>query len=256
MSQLKDYHLSIGKELVAIKDRVRLLLGDSIHWPADGTHKEDILKEVLRRHLPITTGLYSGFVRLEDNCTKQIDIILTDETKNSLFKSNDFCITTPSSTHAIIEVKTKIANDNDLKNALNGICNNIAKIRTLKSTVSPRNFTHNYSHPWSALFSYEGYEDISADTAQKILEIFDEQAMGDVKKIIQCACLGPDLFIKFWPVSSRWEAYKLKDLAYSYFISNILWQDQEWNNESPLWFPLVEGKDPYKIAEHSIRINR
>jgi hypothetical protein len=249
MTHIKEYHHSIGQELSAVKNRVRLLLEDTHHWGSDGTYKEDILKEVLRRHLPLTTGIYSGFVKLGNKCTRQIDIILTDENKNTLFKSNDFCITTPSAVHAIIEVKTSIQDKVTLKKALEVLRDNIAQIRTSKNQGT---FTHNRIHPWSALFSFDAFTDIPRERLktklEDIVKIFNEIALGEIGNVIQCACLGPNVFIKYWEESTCWEAYYLENLAYSYFLSNILWRDEPNNNESPLWFPLTEGKGPYTEA--------
>ena len=39
----KKFYESLNNELIAIKDRVRNLIGD-VHWGADGEHKEAILK--------------------------------------------------------------------------------------------------------------------------------------------------------------------------------------------------------------------
>jgi hypothetical protein len=59
MPDFLAFHRSLCDELKAIKDRVRNLIQ---HWPTDGAFKESALRSVLRRHLPESVYIGTGFV--------------------------------------------------------------------------------------------------------------------------------------------------------------------------------------------------
>lgn len=258
--QMIKYHKSITQELENSKDRVRALLHPAIHWGNDGRYKEEVLKEVLARHLPRTFGISSGFVKIRTQCTSEIDIILTDKSKGTLFQSKDICITTPSNVEAIVEVKTS-QKPNELAKTLKKHGDNAAKIRSVRNEDSIGGFSQ--TDPWASLFVYNKCR----STPDKILKMFDDAAGGDFKKVIQCACFGPDIFVRYWdnsatrgytntPQFNGWEFYELKGLAYSYFISNIIWQDKPSSVDSEPWFALPEGKNPYKKASLQFTFRR
>ena len=89
----EQYHRSISAELKAAQDRVRNLIG-STHWQSDGEHKEAILRKVLGLYLPETLRIGRGFVSCSSGNTAQIDILISDTSKPTLFKDNDFVIVT------------------------------------------------------------------------------------------------------------------------------------------------------------------
>lgn len=249
------FHKSISEELTATKNRVRALLHPSINWGDDGRHKESIVKNVLERHLPETIGVYSGYVKFDNKCTSQIDILLSEKARASLFKSQDFLITTPSSVFAGIEVKTK-PTATSLKKTLNKIADNARMVRQGQLTANAQVngvFHRLETNPWFGLFAFED----SGVSNKAILSAFNKVANKDFKRVIQCACIGPNKFVRFWsskrnnPYSNEkeftgWELYEMPGLAFSYFISNIVWQDQPGSIDSNPWFAL-ESKNPYKV---------
>ena len=242
MSALTDYHISIGEEIRAAQSRVRKLLSPTIHWGEDGRSKEDVLKFVLSRHAPQTVGIYSGFVRLKEKSSSQIDILLTDRTKPMLFSTNDFCITTPSNVFGIVEVKTKINSLNALKEILEKQVNDLSEIRRY---INEDKFSYSSSAPWCGLFSYEK-SNLKTD---EVLEILDQVADKSFHRACNMICLGPDTFIRFWPEDGSWRAYNLEKLAYSYFIGNLIWQDSQASAlDQASWFALQEGKDSKQIG--------
>jgi hypothetical protein len=83
------YYQSFGKELESVKDRVRSLIR---HWPTDGAFKEDVLKSILRRHIPETLKVAAGFIVTPDEVSTEIDILIIDRKKPTLFKSDDLVI--------------------------------------------------------------------------------------------------------------------------------------------------------------------
>lgn len=72
-----DYYRSVTLELDALKSRVRNLIADG-HWPTDGEWKESVLRTVLRRHMPSTTGVGRGFIISQAGASTQIDVLLYD----------------------------------------------------------------------------------------------------------------------------------------------------------------------------------
>ena len=108
-----EFHKSTAKELIAIKDRVRNLVN---HWGEDGRHQEAVIKTMIQRFLPEKFKIGSGFIvrqtreRGNHEPSKQIDLIIYDNSYPILFKDNDFVILTADSVLGIIEVKANATN--------------------------------------------------------------------------------------------------------------------------------------------------
>lgn len=100
------YQQSIAAEFLAIKDRVRVFI-DNHHWGEDGRYKEVIIMNYLRKILPSSVSVGTGFVKNNSNeLTSQIDIIVYKESSPKLFSEGDFVILMPESVVCIIEVKS------------------------------------------------------------------------------------------------------------------------------------------------------
>lgn len=248
MTGLMNYHKSIGDEISSAKNRVRSLLAPTVHWGEDGRSKEDILKFVLARHIPQTVGIYSGFVRLRERSSTQIDVLLVDKTKPMLFSTNDFCITTPSNAYAIIEVKTKINRIQEFKTIIEKQVEDVSEIRRLRNEQS---LTYSPISLWCGIFVY----DSSSLNTEEILKVLDDVANKDFHRIVNMICLGPNIFIRYWPVECKWIAYRLESLAYSYFISNLIWQDEPSSLDQESWFALQEGKDRRETCQQMFTTN-
>jgi len=52
---------SLGKDMQAVRDRVRNLIGGR-HWLTDGVYKEILLKHAIERHLPENLKVCTGFI--------------------------------------------------------------------------------------------------------------------------------------------------------------------------------------------------
>ena len=80
------YLRSLADELRAQSQRVRDLIGDA-HWLTDGFHKEFLLAEIIRRHLPGSHIAGRGFVvspsHLEVRSREQ-DILVVDTSCEAL----------------------------------------------------------------------------------------------------------------------------------------------------------------------------
>lgn len=255
---LLRYHQSINSELVATRNRVRDLLEPGVHWGEDGLHKEAILQQVLRRHIPDSIQLTSGFVRLKESSTSQIDLMITNSSGPILFRENNFQIVTPNLVEAVIEVKTKL-NVSQLRDALNKLADNVAQIRVEKMSDqwarvhAPLSSTA----PWAGLFVFEECN----IPPESVVEVLKEVSQNKLTRSIQAVCLGPNLFARFWTQPPQptqgvfhpsWHCYNLNDLAFSYFLGNAVWMHEDGSPEQRHWFPLEEGKEVHLNAKSTI----
>ena len=231
---LKAFHESTTKELDITKDRVRNLIGSS-NWGEDGRYKEYILRNIIRKFVPSNLKIGTGFIVKNENdeykCSSQIDILIFDSSYPVLFNEGDFFIVSPNSVKAIIEVKTNIENQS-LHEAVEKINKNIA-------------FINNHS-VFSGIFSFEGYQGnniTESNLRQKLMSI------NQSNKRVNHICLNKDIFIKFWPILSKYSVYRINNLSFSYFISNLVYSvtNQNIQNESDLWFPI--NKESEKLFD-------
>lgn len=102
------YLKSWSEELTARANRVRQLIGGR-HWLTDGHHKEVIVREFLKRYLPVSLEIGSGFIKSKDGntCSPEIDILISDSSKHpAYFNEGGIQILPPSSAVAYIEMKS------------------------------------------------------------------------------------------------------------------------------------------------------
>lgn len=214
MPDYKSYRQSISNELISQKDRVRDFVQ---HFPEDGRYKEIILKNVLEKHLPPTVSIGTGFVMCENHkATSQIDIIIYDNRIPPLFKINDFVIVVKESVVGIIEVKSTI-HKKDFK-----------KINEKAHKNGELIVGNSANYIFNGILAYE--TDINPDcrTLAKPIANALQEYHGQIGHI----CFGKDIFMRYWHEDSQRKFlqnehcgfYKLDDLAFGYFISNLL----EW----------------------------
>jgi len=242
----EEFQKSITEELDTIKNRVRNLIGSS-HWGEEGRYKEAILRNVIKRFLPSNLSIGTGFVIKKNNgdtqIPNQIDIIIYDNTVPVLFSEGDFVITTYKNVKGIVEVKTKIRN-NQLKDTIQ----KIQKAETNGKLIGKNIF--------NGIFSYEYEGDIN-ENIDKIIK--EAEAKGYVNHI----SLGPDVFIKFWKKEDKnrlhppvencqndfYNIYNIKGLSFSYFISNLLELTCSSSLDDRWWFlyPIEGTKEKHRV---------
>ena len=140
------YHRSLAAELNAVKDRVRHLIR---HWPTDGSFKESVLRNVLRRHLPESLFVGTGFVVTAADCSRQIDLLIVDKDHPRLFWDGDLIIVTPDAVRAVIEVKTGLDGPSAIEEAIMTLAAN--KKTWVKALYGCNN--------WTGLFVFEARGD-------------------------------------------------------------------------------------------------
>lgn len=238
----KAYFESLTAEMSAVKDRIRNLIG-SKYWPGDGQWKESVLRSVLRRYLPISFEVGSGFVISEDGVSTQIDVLVYDSSGPVLFRDGDFVILTPDVVAAVIEVKTRVRSS-DLRPILEKLDETARFLR--KQPKHPK--------PFIGLFSFED-EPINSQTLLRTLRDVNG-GFGNYE--IQCIALGQYQFVRFWDFSpsagrrryKKWHAYDLDGNAPGYFVHNViehLFPNSVLANNS-VWYP-AEGKELRKVDE-------
>jgi hypothetical protein len=101
--------LSLAGELHLQSTRVRDLFGDA-HWYYDGHHKEFLLLELLRRHLPSGMATSRGFVVSAmdpEQRSREQDVLVVDVTQEApVFSQGGVIIVFPRFVRAALSVKT------------------------------------------------------------------------------------------------------------------------------------------------------
>lgn len=210
----EEFQKSISRELLIIKDRVRNLISDA-HWGEEGRYKESVLKNVISRFLPSNLSLASGFIIKMENedikRSRQIDIIVYDNTSPLFFREGDFIITSPDNVLATIEVKTNIRG-RDILDVINKASEN-AKLAH-KST-------------FNGVFAYEKSEMIVNGTSMNTKL---NKALLESEGAVNHISLGENIFIKHWKSKEKYDYisdpiysfYNIQELSFSYFISNLI----------------------------------
>lgn len=218
---LIEYHKTTTRELLALTNKVRNLI---THWGEDGRYKEAVLQNVIRRFLPERFTLGTGFVikqtqnRGEHLTSRQIDLIIYDDSSPILFKEGDFVILTPDSVRGIIEVKANIQNAG-LTEVLRQANENGQFIFSGKIEKKQRFF--------NGVFSYEGFS--NEFNSERFIRNYlasnaDFEHDQDFKKYkVNHVTLNENKFIKLWNDDPNPHSlYNIHELAFSFFISNLI----------------------------------
>ncbi|MEK6955119.1 MAG: DUF6602 domain-containing protein [Nanoarchaeota archaeon] len=240
---LIEFHKSINSELLGIKDRVRNIIGAS-NWGDDGRYKEAILKNVITRFLPKNYSISSGFV-INPNLeiTKQIDLIIYDDSSPLIFKEGDFAIVHAHSVRGIIEVKTQIGDKADLKKIINIANNNANLIKSI--TTENRPF-------FNGIFAYDCKIRIDKNLKEELKPLVMPETMNK-RRFVNNISLGSNYFFHILQhpvtIDSGFNGYKIENLSFAFFIFNLLntidsnpIKDHE---NKGLYFPL--DKNSFKI---------
>lgn len=238
-----EYQKSIAREFNAVKDRVRHLIG-SAHWGEDGRYKEIILINFLKRFLPTTVGIGTGFIKDGNRLSTQIDVIIFDPAIAGYFKESDFIIIHPSSVLGIIEVKS-----------------NPDKFELSKAIYKASKAGSIVNRPiFNGVFVF-GETDDTENTASELLKypqrssqfknsmIDSLHSLNGVNHIVS----NDGAFIRKSPETNEIRSYAIFDVATSYFFSNLLEMININNKLSNITaslfdhlYPIEEGKEEYK----------
>lgn len=241
---LQEFHESLNLELQALKNRVRNLTD---HDPTDGEFKETILRVALRRHLPDDVAVGRGFIVGKEETSSQVDVLIVDCSKPTLFRDGDLYFVTPDAVLAAMEAKTSLKDGPAIVEA----CSKIGKVGQI-AAESGRT-------PWLGVFDYEGkVKDNSWNNIVSRVKEGAEESGVPINSLVY----GSNRFVRFWdgttteedrepPYFCGWRIYHLKNLAVSYFIGNAIDAVSNFgaDTNSFAWYPLVEGKGSKKKRE-------
>ena len=242
MTNLTNYHKSITAEIISTNKRVRDLV---THWGEEGKYKEVVFKNILKRFLPNNLEIGTGFIikplgRGEHVESKQLDIIIYENSYPILFREADFVIMTPEGVRGIIEIKANLLNQN-IEEIIDTCNQNAQFIYEGKDNKEKKLF--------NGIFSYESR--IPNDRVRRIIrESYDSNSSLEKEKFaLNHIALCKDTFIKHWDSNygkEEYSQYKLVDLTFSFFISNLLdyVTDNKISKENFIWY--VEDKENKK----------
>jgi len=234
----RAFHKSLTAELKSAKDRVRNLIQDR-HWQTNGEHKEAVLRSAIRRHLPNSMIMGTGFIVAQDEVSTQIDILIIDGQIPVLFREGDLMIVTPDAVRAAIEVKTRLQTTQYAKA--------VKKLRRIAVMCDP----DQGECVWTGLFAYENG---SLDDAAilKPLACSESGTHG----CVHCVTAGANRFVRYWdneagtpqPMETPfWRSYEIHDLAPSYFVGNLMAELAGGSHDHEYaWFPKIGGKEAHR----------
>ena len=254
---VRRFQESITEELSITKNRVRDLIG-SANWGDDGRYKEAILRKAILQFLPNNLSVGTGFIVSNDDyyfgnnskISTQLDLIIYESGTPVIFKEGDFVILTDPSVRGVIEVKTKISNYSE--NGDSSLNNIIAKINRLREFESFINLKK-YRKKFVGIFSFDYDDEIESKRITTALKA----SMGLVNHI----ALGPNYFVRYWESRKHlpgisvkgpfYQKYKLLNLSFSYFISNLLHivSDVEPNDRYWFSFPIEGTKERHRLGD-------
>ena len=232
------YHESITREFEILKDRIKKLVP---HALTQGEGKEAILRAILRRHLPETIKIGRGFIITRIESSSQLDVLVLQQDKPTLFQDGDLFIVTPDVPGAIIEVKSKIRGSKQWRK----VCEKLFQTGSMCINIGNNRI-------WSGIFTYNGNRRQIKHALDALYQLYINR-----KGVINCITIGSNYFIRFWDKGEqevgdseeesnkrRFRAYELTNLSYSYFIGNLI--DAMCNIDKHktgyTWFAFEQGK--------------
>jgi len=261
---IRRFQESITQELKVTKNRVRDLIG-AANWGSEGAYKEAILRKVIAQFLPSNLKMGTGFIMsnadhrqgTEGLISTQLDIIVYEDKSPVIFREGDFVILTESSVRAVVEVKASVSDysaTND--NALNRI---IGKLNRLSQFQSFREIQGNRKK-FVGVFSFDYEGNIDSERV--------DTALRESNGLINHISAGPDLFVRYWETTGDLDPpildyegrcyirYDLRNLSFSYFISNLLHIVADDDPVERYWFsfPVAGTKEIYRHG-NIIRLN-
>ena len=232
------YHKSLTDELYSIKNRVRNLVKHSL---TDGEAKETALRSMLKKLLPVSVTVGRGFIVGPDNSSTQIDVLILDSRKPTLFKDGDLFIVTPDAVLGVIEVKTRLSSLAEFSSALT----KLSRVEKLCRHVTGKDKV------WTGLFSFDAGSSPSLLHRNALNGL--REAHVETGGAVNCISCGKNIFTRYWDrivqvdgyVEEVWHSYYIQNVAPSYFMGNLIdWITNIDNSTSGFaWFPLIGGKE-------------
>lgn len=217
---IPKYLRSWSDQLFATSDQIRDVIG-SRHWLSDGRHKERLLAEFLKKHLPSQCEVLTGFVTsLVDTSltSREVDVLLCDGSVTApIFRNGDLAVIPGYGLIAHIHVKSQLSRTS-LADAL----------QCAESVITASTGSGSNKNPCPCLYFF----DADAEDLEHAASLFRNQA-EILRKIITAEnseglvfCAGRNLFgigrkaIDKSPV--RFVLFQINNMATAAFMANIL----------------------------------
>lgn len=254
----KELYKSIAQEFNSIKSRLELIIGTNTHLGENGSYRERLLIEVIRKNLPSSTRVCTGFIvdqEINQNSTEQRfysstqqDILVLRPNSQVLFDYEDVVVAPIESVLAKIEVKTSLIAPINIEST-----NNRSLIQILKK-MNDTNFEN--ADIFNGLFVYNFNSNRFHNSCNKTEQIMDVLQEGSG---INCfVALGDELFYRSIPTESSRSLdlyYFSEKLAFGYFISNLRAHVEKIINPAPYihqyLFP-YSGKEGNRICHRRV----
>lgn len=210
-SNFNAFWTSISREFESIGARFQDIIAGK-HNLSEGTYRELILRNAIRRHLPESLDVCTGFICTDTACSTQIDLLIVDKQGFTLFREGDLRIVTPSAVRAIVEVKTKTIGPKQLATDFTKLAKN-ASIVAQAATTHVKPF-------WAGLFSYRG-------GTKRSSQVLETLALADQEGgyPIDCVAFGSDtLIMKNHQEAdgAYWLAFAGKHCAPAGFVTSLV----------------------------------
>lgn len=241
---LEQYYESLSAEMMAVKNRVRELLG-SKHWLTDGEHKETVLRQAIRRIAPRNMAVGRGFIASPAYTSTQIDVLVYDERYPVHYQDGDLFIIPPAACRAVIEVKSNLQSAADFRSHVD---KQVEILSGLRATGVSKE-----------VFCGLLYFDSQVKDTAALGSHLAQASGGDPSLTVNHVAVGKDTFFKFWenePVRSRapgynsWHEYSMENKAFGYFLYNLV-IDPTIVPADTVYFP-PEGKERFFKRAHSL----
>lgn len=162
------YLESWTEELRSRASRVRQLIG-SAHWLSDGHHKEELVRDFIRRYLPSDLVVARGFIKTTTDfarCSPEVDILVSDLSRNApLFIEGGLQIVDSTSVLALIEVKTAFSKSK-LVNALTSVRRSLELATIGRSATSVFALVHFFTGDADGSSMLRALEDAAREIVQ------------------------------------------------------------------------------------------
>lgn len=242
MGDFREYHKALTSELEAAKGKLANLVE---HWASVGALREAVFRSVLRRHLPDSVAVGSGFVVDRGGRSTQLDILVTRPHKPFLFRDGDVLVVTPDVPAVIVEVKTRLRGEKEWGEAIDKLASVYGAGRQ--------------GGPKLGLFCYDGDIGQAATILNSVALAYDRTGV-----VIDWVCSGPSLFVRYWGeweierlddsdgAYARWRAYSLQGVAPSYFVGNAVEAVCADGEVDGAWFAYDEGKFSHLLMQRFV----
>jgi hypothetical protein len=180
---LAEFYSGEAKAIIAQYQHIEHLLKPKGDWTGPGTHCEVLLRDFLRRNLPVGIAVDKGFIhgRLKDGeeirqCP-EIDILIHNSLSyRPIFRLEEFVIVQPEAVLGMIQVKRSLEKTEVLRHGLENIAKGMRHMADSAMAVRSNNlhvtgFSHDYCANRKVFSALVGFDDKPRDSESLEMQI-------------------------------------------------------------------------------------